>query len=184
VLFHSAFQLRTPIATMTSLSLFVVVLTGLIGFYIYALVPKTTAKVLKERLTELQPLLPGFVAELEKLVKESPVTVLRHNASIFRILWTLPRWVLEARRRRRAVKRAAKADKLFRVLQRTEPHLARAFVAELTDLLAKEVDAQAGGAMMRSWRSVHRFLAILMVVSVSVHIGVAWFYGFRWIFQK
>jgi hypothetical protein len=38
--------------------------------------------------------------------------------------------------------------------------------------------------MMRSWRSLHRFLAIMMLVSVSVHIGVAWYYGFRWIFDR
>ena len=61
--------------------------------------------------------------------------------------------------------------------------LARAFFVELGDLAAAEVDTHAGAALMRSWRSLHRFLAILMIVSVSVHIGVAWFYGFRWIFE-
>jgi hypothetical protein len=38
--------------------------------------------------------------------------------------------------------------------------------------------------MMRSWRSLHRFLAILLIVSVVLHIGVAWYYGFRWIFDR
>ena len=52
-----------------------------------------------------------------------------------------------------------------------------------TSLAASEVDAHVGAALMRSWRSLHRFLAILMLTSVTVHIGVAWFYGFRWIFE-
>jgi hypothetical protein len=80
--------------------------------------------------------------------------------------------------------RAAQSNKVFRVLTTRDPALARAFLDELGDLAAREVSTQAGAAMMRSWRSLHRFLAILMVVSVSVHIAVAWFYGFRWIFDS
>jgi hypothetical protein len=112
------------------------------------------------------------------------VTSLPHDASFLRILVTIPRWVAEARARRRSMREAARADKLFRVLQRTEPALAGAFLAELGELAAKEVDTNAGAAMMRSWRSLHRFLAILLIVSVMLHIGVAWYYGFRWIFDR
>lgn len=184
VLFHSAFQLRTPIATVTSASLFIVVVTGMIGFYIYALVPKPGSKQLAARLAELRPLLPGFVGELEALVAKTPVTRLPHDASFLRTVFTVPRWVLEARARRRALGQAARADKVFRVLRNTEPKLARAFVVELQDLLMKEVDSHAAAAMMRTWRSLHRFLAILLIVSVSVHIGVAWFYGFRWVLDQ
>lgn len=183
VVFHSAFQLRTPIAAVTSASLGIVVVTGLIGFYLHALVPKAGLKPFKDRVEELRPLLPGLVAVLEEHLRSAPVTVLPHDASFFRTLFTIPRWVFEARARRRGMRKAAKADKLFRVLTHSEPRMARDFLAELTDLAAKEVDVQAGAAMMRSWRSLHRFLAILMIVSVSVHIGVAWFYGFRWIFE-
>ena len=184
VAFHSAFQLRTPIATLTSASLGIVVVTGLIGFYLHALLPKAGLKPLKDRLAEIQPLLPGFVAGVEELVKHAPVTTLPHDASFFRILVTIPRWASEARARRRSMREAARADKLFRVLKRTEPALAGAFLAELGELAAKEVDTNAGAAMMRSWRSLHRFLAILLIVSVMLHIGVAWYYGFRWIFDR
>jgi hypothetical protein len=69
------------------------------------------------------------------------------------------------------------------VLERTHPKLARAYYAELAELASAEVDAHAGAAMMRTWRSLHRFLALLMIASVTVHIGVAWFFGFRWIFE-
>jgi hypothetical protein len=184
VAFHSAFQLRTPIATLTSASLGIVVVTGLIGFYLHALLPKAGLKPLKDRLAEIQPLLPGFVTGVEDLVTNVPVTALPHDASFLRILVTIPRWVSEARTRRRSMKEAARADKMFRVLKRTEPALARAFLVELGELAAKEVDTHAGAAMMRTWRSLHRFLAILLIVSVMLHIGVAWYYGFRWIFDR
>jgi hypothetical protein len=184
VVFHSAFQLRTPIAAVTSASLAIVVVTGLIGFYLNALVPRAGLRPFKERLTEVQPLLPGFAASIDAFVKTAPVTTLPHDASFFRTLFTIPRWMFQARARRRGIRSAARADKLFRVLEHNEPALARAFLVEFGELAAKEVDTNAGAAMMRSWRSLHRFLAILMLVSVSVHIGVAWYYGFRWIFDR
>jgi hypothetical protein len=184
VAFHSAFQLRTPIATLTSASLGIVVVTGLIGFYLHALLPKAGLKALRDRLAEIRPLLPGFVTCIEDTVKRAPVTTLPHDASFLRIIVTIPRWVSEARRRRRSMKEAARADKLFRAVMRTEPALARGFLVELGELAAKEVDTNVGAAMMRSWRSLHRFLAILLIVSVLLHIGVAWYYGFRWIFDR
>lgn len=183
VLFHSAFQLRTPIATVTSASLAIVVFTGLIGIYLYALVPTAGLKPLQDRLAEIRPLLPGLVAQVEEFLKVTPLTVLPHDASFTRAVLTVPRWALEAGRRRRGLKRAARGDKMTRVLLRTDKKLARAYIDELSLLAAAEVDAHAGAAMMRTWRSLHRFLALLMIASVTVHIGVAWFYGFRWIFE-
>jgi hypothetical protein len=37
---------------------------------------------------------------------------------------------------------------------------------------------------MRSWRGFHRFFALLMLALLVVHVGVAWYYGYRWIFSK
>jgi hypothetical protein len=184
VLFHSAFQLRTKIATVTAASLFVVVVTGLVGLYLYELVPKAGLKRFHDRLAEIQPLLPGLVSHVGTFVKAAPCTRLPADASLASVLFTVPRWILEARTRRRGVQKAARADKLLRVVAKTDPAFARLLIDELGRLAAAEVDTQAGSAMVRSWRSVHRFLAIVMVLSVSVHIGVAWVYGFRWIFSQ
>lgn len=183
VLFHSAFQLRTPIATVTSVSLAIVIFTGLLGLYLYALVPREGLKALQERLAELRPHMPGMVMRVEEFVKLTPLTTLPHDASFTRALLTVPHWTIEAGRRRRGLRAAARNDKLVRVLERTHPKLARAYFAELAELASAEVDAHAGAAMMRTWRSLHRFLALLMIASVTVHIGVAWFFGFRWIFE-
>jgi hypothetical protein len=183
ILFHSAFQLRTPIATVTSVSLAIVVVTGLIGLYLHRLTPRNALHPLNERLGELEPLLPGVGAHVHDLMKDVPVTKLPYDASFTRTLFTIPRWVLQARKRRNGMKQALRRDKLFRVLEGTDPKLAHRLAVEIGVLAAVEVDAQVGGSMMRSWRSLHRFLALLMLVSVSVHIGVAWYYGFRWIFE-
>jgi hypothetical protein len=182
ILFHSAFQLRTPVATVTSVSLAIVVMTGLVGLYLYALVPKAGLKPFKGRLAEIEPLLPGLAREVDAFVRETPATQLPHDASFLHAVFTVPRWVLQARKRRAGIVRAARTDKLYRVVARTDPALARSIVSELGELAASEIDTHAGGAVMRSWRSLHRFLAIVMLLSVSVHIAVAWYFGFRWIF--
>jgi len=184
IVFHSAFQLRTPIATVTSASLAIVVLTGLIGLYLHALVPKSGSLPLKLRLAEIGALLPGFAEHVASFVERTPATRLPHDASFTRTIFTIPRWVRDARARRRGLANAAQGDPTFRALQRAEPALARSFLIELAELAAAEVDALAGGALVRSWRSLHRFLALLMLSSVSLHIGVAWYYGFRWIFER
>lgn len=42
--------------------------------------------------------------------------------------------------------------------------------------------SSVAGALFKSWRGVHRFSALLLVLVVSLHIGVAWYYGFAWVF--
>jgi hypothetical protein len=126
--------------------------------------------------------MPGVAERVNAFVENAPITRVPPDASLLRTLFMVPRWILQARARRRGMKSAVRADKLFRVLAHNEPAYARDLLAELEDLAASEVDMHAGAALLRSWRSLHRFLAILMIVSVSVHIAVAWYYGFRWIF--
>jgi hypothetical protein len=182
VLFHSAFQLRTAVATVTSVSLAIVVATGLVGLYLYALMPKAGLQPFRDRLKDIEPLLPGLVLCVDGFVQRTPATRLPLDASFLRTLFTIPRWVFQARARRRGIEAAAREDALFRLVARTDAALARDLIEDIRALAAAEIDTHAGRAVMGSWRSLHRFLAILMLLSVSVHIAVAWYFGFRWIF--
>jgi hypothetical protein len=185
VMFHSAFQLRTPIAGVTAISLGIVVLTGLIGRYIYALTPRTGEKSLEQRLREIDSSMPAFAGGVREALRALPTTNLPANASIVRVLLTIPRWVLEARRRGRAIEKLGEADAQLEALRRSgERKFAKWIVSDVARLSAGEIDRIAGGALLRLWRSMHRITAILMVLSVAIHIGVAWFYGYRWIFTR
>ena len=46
-------------------------------------------------------------------------------------------------------------------------------------------DALAVGftSLLQSWRAFHRMLAVLLILLVPIHVGVAWLYGYRWIFE-
>lgn len=184
VVFHSTFELRTRIAATTAGSLGVLVVTGVIGLYIYRLLPKHGLLAFQERLAEVERVVPTFAKRVREAVAEVRVTTLPPNVSILKTLLTVPRWTLEARARRRAVMQAAKKDAVIRQLRKEERALIRDLVHELADLAAAQVDSDAGSALMRSWRSLHGVMAILMVLSVGVHVAVAWFYGYRWILAK
>lgn len=182
ILFHSAFHLRTTIAIVTAASLAVVVATGLVGRYLYALRP-TGTMTLEQRLEELAPIFPEFVSSVRTILAQSKLKAVPADPSLFTVLFMIPRWLVEARYRRRAVRVAAKADAKVQRLKEREREFVVGVVRDVSRLVAGEVDALAGGALLRTWRSLHRFMAILMLLAVAIHIGVAWHYGYRWIFS-
>jgi hypothetical protein len=183
VAFHSTFQLRSPIATTTSISLAVLVGTGAIGLYIYRLVPKPGGVALQQRLGEVEKVFPEFAQEVRVAVGRAPATRLPPNAGFWRTMLAVPRWTLEAGERRRVVSSVAERDAALNLVANVERERVIDLVTEIGDLAASEIDSNAGAALMRSWRGIHGFMAILMVLSVTVHIWVAWIYGYRWIFS-
>ena len=58
----------------------------------------------------------------------------------------------------------------------------RAAWRELHKASTAEARASGMAALLRSWRGLHRFFALLMLIAVGVHAGIAWHYGYRWIF--
>ena len=180
VMFHSAFQVRSGIAMVTVGSLLVVIVTGLLGRYLYSLSPRPEHERLSEGLRALDAVGPG----MGQMLAQRVAMVARTEAprpSLLAVVATLPRWRRELRQRRA-------------VIDQTIAHYARFFgpevalltkpVSDCTSLYLGEVRATAAGALLRSWRGLHRFAALLMVLLVAVHIGVAWYYGFVWVFDE
>jgi len=184
ILFHSAFQLRTPIATVTSVSLATVVLTGVVGRYFYALAPKPDSQQLADNLLALDALVPGLGNLIRKGLKDAKVTFLPANASLVRALGTIPRWSREGRARRNLVREAFHEVTRPHTMLPEELTETNRIIRETATLARGEARTAAGTALLRSWRGLHRFLAVLMILSVTSHIVVAWFYGYRWIWSE
>jgi hypothetical protein len=96
------------------------------------------------------------------------------NASLLRCLWAIPAW-----RRAGAMRRGA----IELLLPATPTHEVRRAASELVKAAAADARAAGTGALLRSWRGLHRFFALLMLAAVFLHAGVAWYYGYRWIFS-
>jgi hypothetical protein len=184
ILFHSAFQFRTPIALATAASLGVVVLTGIAGRYLYALTPKPNRAELESSLGELDELVPGSAAGARQALSSHRITHIDVHALLLVKLAAIPRWVGEARARGFAVSCAVEEAPLDRVLSRKERRRFRKAKRAVRKYASREVLGVGASSLLQSWRGFHRMLALLLVLLVPIHIGVAWVYGYRWIFSQ
>lgn len=171
ILFHSTFKARSTMAKVTAVSLVVVVVTGLIGRFLFALVPKRDAKALDSAIKAAGAQSPGLDAELRAILEAHPIR--RSRGGFIGAILSLP-----------ALRRIAMARiEAIRVLTGNA-----GLDRNLADRIAAEAYAEPRAAaqaqLLRTWRSMHRFFAILMLITVVFHIGVAWYYGYRWIFSE
>jgi len=181
VLFHSAFQARSSVAVITVASLLVVIVTGLLGRYLYALSPKLDRERLNRHLSELDAVGPGMGRALAQAVARVAVTEPPARPSLLGVVLLVPSWQREWRARRAAIDQTLA---LYSQHFGAEVRLLSRPIAACARLYRGEVRAAAAGALLKSWRGLHRLAALLMVLLVAMHISVAWYYGFVWIFSE
>lgn len=178
---HSALQLRNPVAAVTMVSLALTLATGVVGRFLFLFVPQVDTDRLVQRCLAFDALQPGLGSGLLAELNALPLPRVAGRISLPKVLWHQPSWWFEARRRKRLVR-----DTLdpYRALHPEEYQLMRGHIAETAALAANASRAVSYDYLMRSWRGFHRFFALLMLALLVVHVGVAWYYGYRWIFSK
>lgn len=181
ILFHSAFQARTQIALVSAVSLGVVVATGVLGRFLHFLAPAPDPVLIATHVQALDAVQAGVGARARAAINAVRPTPDEAGASLLTTLGRVPSWLREARAARRAVLEATQHEVI------ADPHLATAFrhsERALASLAAREVRTVALTAVLRSWRGIHRLLAILMILTVPAHVVIAWLYGYRWIWSE
>jgi cytochrome b561 len=173
VSFHSTFQLRTPIATTSTISLAVVVITGVLGRFLHFLAPANTRVRLEAAIDSFEAEFPGMREDLVAAMAKRPGPAVPANANLVTAIASIPAWRAAAKSRKVALAMMM-PHRMTPALRRAEKDLYRTSAA----------DARAAGisALMRTWRGLHRFFALLMIIAVLLHALVAWHYGYRWIF--
>lgn len=182
ILFHSAFQLRTPIAMVTSVALFATVITGLLGRYLHAFTPKPDTHRLGLNVAALEEYVKGLGTRIMAGLREHPPTPAPEHVTFFGTLAMMPKWHRERGARRRVVREAVIEAIMGSADPLVKTELKR-IGADTVAIAGREVQTIAANAYLRSWRGVHRIVAIIMVLTVSLHIGVAIKYGYWWIFS-
>lgn len=177
---HSALQLRNPIATVTMAALAVTLSTGIVGRFIFFFVPQPNLARLDENLQTFEAVCPGLGRALFERLSALPLPQLIGRVTLPKVLWLLPSWERDARRRKRIVKDTLRA---YEPNHQDEFQMLRARITETAALAAMVPRAVAYDHLMRSWRGLHRFFALLMIATMLVHVAVAWYYGYRWIFS-
>lgn len=180
--FHAAFQSNNLLATATAASLSVVVVTGIVGRFIYGLVPTRDGRAVEyadvvgrwERMKgRLDPLLgrAGNPAALRKVLELAtapaqraplPVLFARMPVEAFSVRWRLR----HARRFIRDSEYEVFRDTFFQLFQ-----------------LRRQVGFYVGlKRLLSTWRAFHALLAVFLVLMIAGHIGVALYLGYGWIF--
>jgi hypothetical protein len=175
IAFHAAFQSNNLLATGTATALAVVVTTGIVGRFIYTVVPSERGKAeeledLLGRFERIRDELAGgstagpaagrLVAHVAAPVKAGSFALLflalPFEAVAIRLrLLALPRFA--DRRRRRAFREEVLALNRLRWQIR--------FYANLKRLL-------------RGWRVFHATLAVFLVLAIAAHIGLSLYLGY------
>jgi hypothetical protein len=181
VIFHSAFQVRNSVAVVTVASLSVVIVTGLLGRYLYSLSPKPDLVRLQQSLNLLNAIGPGMGDVLRERVALVAPTEPPLRPSLLAVLAKLPSYWRELRQRRAVIDHIVAH---YAQYSASELALLSKPLAECTRIYSAEVRATAAGVVLKSWRGLHRFAALLMLLLVAMHIGVAWYYGFVWVFTE
>lgn len=180
VAFHSSFQLRQTIHWLMVTSLALITLTGLIGRYLYALTPSIDRTSLKRNVQQLEELMDGLGREVESILGEHKV--IRPKPTLLRTLLTIPRWMEQARDRKREIRTTIRTRTM--VFDAEHRVALEGVVDETAKLAAEEVRSVAARHLLLTWRGLHRLFAILVVLAVTVHIYNAWVSGYRWIFSE
>lgn len=182
ILFHSAFQMRSQIAGLTAVSLSLVVISGIVGRYFYSLSPRDKHE-LKNQLAVVEVFDSGLALQVKTFVAGLSEPPAPARATLFGSLGTIPTWFAHDRQRKAAVRRLLVPLLHDKSLSRDERRYLRAAVSEIESIVREPVRTAAGTSLLRTWRGLHRFMALLMILSVSVHIAVAWVFGYRWILE-
>ncbi len=181
ILFHAAFQSRNAIATATFVSLLVVVSTGVVGRFIYGLVPTAQGKTVElgEMLGQVERLKGALqsrigdhsaFAEVKRVLKAVgkgqekalPELVLAYPLHLLKtrvVLWPL---------------RSSFPDK----------SVYRQFKKDFVRLLRVQIQVEFYGGLrnfLSWWRVIHVVLAVFLVVVIALHIAVSLYLGYGWI---
>lgn len=185
VLLHGAMAPKNTPGGRALVALGVVVVTGAIGRYFYAFVPHA-ANGRDMRLDEVRAKLTGLAAELDREHRGMGERIGAELEQLVREThWrrNLPQRVLallKSRLRTRASRKRLRADAEAAGLPpaqiRSVENLMRQ--AQRTAIAAAHFEDLRG--LMSSWRYLHRWIALLMVLLVGLHVAIALRYGGFW----
>lgn len=179
IAFHAAFQSNNQVATGTFFSLAIVVVTGLVGRFIYGLIPRAdgriiSKKALEDQQSDLRDMLSGLAdRQGGQAALQSAGAGYGTGGSVLGLFVRYPfTWVTERGR-------VWSQRKLF-----AEPVAYIEYAEASHDLLRLEFQLNIYEALRRFlgwWRVLHVAFALMLVVIMGAHIGVSLYLGYGWI---
>jgi len=179
IAFHAAFQSNNQLATGTAAALLVVVLTGIIGRFIYGLIPSAGGKALQ--ISDVLGRWERLRARLQPMLDEADNPALLHRmfdsaAKPVRpgsLLWMFATWPLRSTWMR---------WRLFAArFHFDDVHYYRQFregYRQLSRLRMQVTFYDSLKNLLRGWRVFHASLAGFLVIAIAAHIAVSVYLGY------
>ena len=184
ILFHSAFGSNNMIATLCYSSLICVVGTGLVGRFLFGLVPIAGDHYLEltELRSRMEQLRGSLNPLLEKVRRPQDIHWLLRKATsdppegvgFFRALLSFP---VDAVRVSLSL-----VSCRSHFATRDDYHEFRTMITRLLRLKRQASVFRTAKMVMTYWRGFHVVLAVFLVLVIVVHIATAWYLGYRWLF--
>jgi hypothetical protein len=181
IAFHAAFQSNNQLATGTAAALLIVVLTGIVGRFIYGLVPSHGGKQVE--LADLLGRWERLKARLEPMIENSDdpallrkifaaVTTPLQPGSLLALFASMPLGAFAARLRLLRARWHFSDAGEFREFHDGYLRLRR--------LRMQVRFYQSLKRLLRTWRFFHASLAGFLVVAIAAHIAVSLYLGYGW----
>lgn len=176
IAFHAAFQSNNLLATGTAGALGIVVATGVVGRFIYGVVPAEGGREVE--LSELLGRFDRIQADLVQVATKSDMTrrlLVRVTSpvragSLVLLFVAMPFEILALRLRLLLVR--------FRFPDRAHWREFRGAVLRLEKLRWQIKFYQSLKRLLRGWRAFHASLAIFLVLVIAAHIGLSLYLGY------
>jgi hypothetical protein len=177
IILHSALKLDTWVSA-AFWSMVIVVVSGVLGRYLYTQVPEMSSGVELEELDHerafqaARPRLPVAMAEIDRELAEQRAHAhkVALSRSVMRALW----WLIfqDAFRIPRAIARRARLKHLG-VDKRTRKDISRR-TARMIVITRRQVVAPKAQLLLHSWKKVHVPFTIFLTAFAAFHIWDAW----------
>ena len=181
IAFHAAFQSNNQLATGTAGALLIVVLTGIIGRFIYGLVPSAGGKALE--ISDVLGKWERLRARLQPMLDDSDDPALLHRmfdsgsrpVRPGSVVWLFMTWPFRATWTRLRLFLAS-----FHFHDADEYGEFKAGYLQLYRLRMQVTFYQSLKKLLRGWRLFHASLAGFLVIAIAAHIGVSVYLGYVW----
>ena len=175
ILFHTTFKFGGIVA-IAFWSMVAVVLSGVIGRFIYIQIPRTiegnelTIKEIQEKRKEFE-----VVINENELINQDTIDLMLSNDESLK--WGFSTRIKNYNKIRK-IKNSLKASRLSNKEQTTIIEMAKEEMS-LTSKISRLHQMQK---LFKYWHVIHMPFAIIMLIIVLIHVGVTITLGYKWIF--
>ncbi len=187
IIYHSTLKFEGWVATICFFSMAAVVVTGIIGRYIYTKIPhrlngiEMTIEELKEKDEQIAEKLVKYFKEPDLIVGYCSLPTEKENfqnKSMFRLIGMMIKCdVLSIPQRKKIMNFIMKLP-----VSRSEKKILQMAMKEKMKLVRQMALYDTLHKLLHNWRFFHKKIAWIFFITLVIHVALTFIFGFKWIF--